>query len=353
MNALSANAPAAGSDLEFLCVDEFIRTLVDARALKTAFELGVVDYLLEHRSSGFEALARAIGVDRTGLRFLLDLLGANHVVEERDGKARLSREFTLALRYRDLLETKLDFAGFTMNDFADFFTAMVKNPGSAAPQGRLFELFDYRRCFDPTIENYQRTRAWMRLTSTLTRYEARACMRLHDFGRYRRMLDIGGNSGEFILQLCRKFPELRGTVLDLPLVCEIGMEHVLAEPEHPRITFVKADIRNDSVPAGYDLVAFKSMLHDWPEEEADRFITKAARSLSPGGTLLIFERGPLQVREAAPPFSLLPVLLFFRSYRLPAVYMRRLEALGLKDVEHREIELDTPFFLVTARKAAE
>ena len=353
MNAPSANAPTAGSDLEFLCVDEFIRTLVDARALKTAFELGLVDYLLEHRSSGFEALARAIRVDRTGLRFLLDLLGANHVVEERDGKARLSRRFALALRYRDLLETKLDFAGFTMNDFADLFTAMVKNPGDGTPRGRLFELFDYRRCFDPTIENYQRTRAWMRLTSTLTRYEARACMQLHDFGRYRRMLDIGGNSGEFILQLCRKFPELRGTVLDLPLVCEVGMEHVLAEPEHPRITFVKADIRNDPLPAGYDLVTFKSMLHDWPEEEADRFITKAARSLSPGGTLLIFERGPIQARTTAPPFSILPILLFFRSYRLPAVYMRRLEALGLQDIELREIELDTPFFLVTARKAVE
>ena len=193
----------------------------------------------------------------------------------------------------------------------------------------------------------------MRLTSTLTRYEARACMQLHDFGRYRRMLDIGGNSGEFILQLCRKFPELHGTVLDLPLVCEIGMEHVLAEPEHPRITFVKADIRNDPLPAGYDLVTFKSMLHDWPEEEADRFITKAARSLSPGGTLLIFERGPIQARTTAPPFSMLPILLFFRSYRLPAVYMRRFEALGLQDIELREIELDTPFFLVTARIAGE
>ena len=353
MTAPSASAHAADSDLEFLCVDEFIRTVVDARVLKTAFELGLVDDLLEHRSTGVDALGRSLGVDRAGLRFLLDLLGANHVVEERDGRVRLSRRFALALHYRDLLETKLDFAGFTMNDFADLFTALVKSPGSATPRGRLFELFDYRRCFDPTIENYQRTRAWMRLTSTLTRYEARACMRLHDFGRYRRMLDIGGNSGEFIMQLCRKFPELRGTVLDLPLVCEVGMEHVLAEPEHSRITFVKADIRNDPVPGGYDLITFKSMLHDWPEEEADRFITKAARSLSPGGTLLIFERGPIQARDAVPPFSMLPILLFFRSYRLPTAYMRRLEALGLQDVEQRKIELDTPFFLVTAAKAAE
>ena len=353
MTAAGTNAPGPGINLEFLCVDEFIRTLVDARALKTALDLGLVDHLLEHRSSGFDALARAIGADRTGLRFLLDLLGANHVVEERDGKVTLTRGFASALPYRDLLETKLDFAGFTMNDFADLFTALVRSPGGAVPQGRLFELFDYRRCLDPSIENYQRTRAWMRLTSTLTRYEALGCMQIHDFGRYRRMLDIGGNSGEFILQLCRRYPELHGTVLDLPLVCEIGMEHVLAEPEHPRITFVKADVRTDPLPSGYDLVTFKSMLHDWPEEEADRFITKAARCLNPGGTLLIFERGPIRAGEAIPPFSMLPILLFFRSYRLPAVYTRKMETLGLRDIEQREIELDTPFFLVTARKAAE
>ena len=154
------------------------------------------------------------------------------------------------------------------------------------------------------------------------------------------------------MQLCRRHPGLCGTVLDLPLVCEIGMEHVLPEPEHPRITFIKADIRRDPVPGGYDLIAFKSMLHDWPDEDAAHFIAKASQSLNPGGTLLIFERGPIHVGKAAPPFSMLPTLLFFRSYRPPSLYMGQLEALGFREVVCREIELDTPFFLVTARKPA-
>src|SRR6185436_6492775 len=114
----------------------------------------LIDHLVEHRSVGVDALGRAIGVDRTGLSLLLDLLGANHVVEERNGKVRLHPRFAAALRYRDLLETKLDFAGFTLNDFADLFTALVRNPGAGPPKGRLFELFDYRRGLDPTHENY-------------------------------------------------------------------------------------------------------------------------------------------------------------------------------------------------------
>jgi SAM-dependent methyltransferase len=343
--------PGVQWDLGFLAVDRYIGSLVDARALKTALELGLVDRLLEQRSGSVEALGRALGIDASGLRLLLDLLAANGVVEERSGDVRLRREFLDALRYRDLLETKLDFAGFSINDFADLFTALVKEPRGFAERARMFQLFDYRRCLEPSRENYAQVRAWMRITSTLTRYEARACLQLHEFGGYRRALDVGGNSGEFLLQLCRRHAALTGTVLDLPLVCEIGLEHLLPEPEAARIGFIKADVRTDPLPSGYDLIIFKSMLHDWPAHEADRFLAKAAEALAPGGTLLIFERSPLRVREAAPPFSLIPTLLFFRSYRPPAEYAARLDALGLRDSVQREIQLDTPFFVLSAKKA--
>ncbi len=352
----SVNVPLAGgqpapADFDFLVVDEFIRTMVDARALKSAFELGLVDRLLEQRSGSVDALGRALGVDAPGLRLLLDLLGANRVVEERAGDVRLGRRFLEALRYRDLLETKLDFAGFSINDFADLFTALVREPRGFAGKARMFQLFDYRRCLEATPENYAQVRAWMRITSTLTRYEARACLELYDFGGHRRALDVGGNSGEFLLQLCRRHAALAGTVFDLPLVCEIGLEHLLPEPEAARIGFIKGDVRGDPLPAGYDLISFKSMLHDWPAEEADGFLAKAVQALAPGGTLLIFERSPLRVRENTPPFSLIPTLLFFRSYRAPADYAARLQALGLRDVAVREIRLDTDFFVLSAKKA--
>ena len=325
---------------------------MDARALKTAFELGLIDRLEQSRSGSVEALGRALGLDAAGLRLLVDLLAANRVVTEHRGDLRLHERFAAALRYRDLLETKLDFAGAVIDDFADLFTLLLKDPARFMGSARLFELFDYRRALAPGIENYQRTRGWMRITSTLTRYEARACMQLHDFSAHRRMLDVGGNSGEFVLQLCRRHPQLHGAVFDLPLVCEIGLEHVLGEPESGRIRFIRGDARKDALPAGFDLIAFKSMLHDWPQEQAGRFLAAAAGALEPGGTLLVFERGPLPVRGAAPPLSMLPHLLFFRSYRPPGAYTERLAALGLEAIESREIALDSPFFLVTARKPA-
>ena len=340
----------AALSLEFLIVDEFIKTLIDARALKTAFELGLVDRLVTQRTGSAEALGRMLGLDHPGGRFLFDLLIANKVIEEHGEDVRLTRRFQTALRYRDLLETKLDYAGFTINDFADLFTTLVRNAAGFMGQAQLFTLFDYRRAFDFTPEHYALTRAWMRITSTLTRYEARAAMRLHDFSPHQRMLDVGGNSGEFALQICRRHPELQATILDLPLVCEIGTEHVLAEPERTRLAYMPTDLRRDPIPFGFDLITFKSMLHDWPDAEARPFIDKAVRALNRGGTVLIFERAPLSVRDGVPPMSMLPNLLFFRSYRPASAYAEQFEGLGLADVRVQPIALDSEWYLVSGRK---
>jgi SAM-dependent methyltransferase len=125
---------------------------------------------------------------------------------------------------------------------------------------------------------------------------------------------------------------------------------VLGEPERARIGFVNGDVRTDPLPEGYDLIAFKSMLHDWPAQEARGFLDKAARALKPGGSLLIFERGPLEVGATAPPISMLPIMLFFRSYRPAMDYVTQLQALGFEEVGYQTVQLDSPFFLVTGRK---
>jgi SAM-dependent methyltransferase len=175
-------------------------------------------------------------------------------------------------------------------------------------------------------------------------------MKYHDFGRYPRILDIGGNSGEFALQICRRYPRVSATVFDLPLVCDIGLEHIRSEAEADRISFVKGNALTDPLPEGFDLISFKSMLHDWPEKEAKQFILKASQSLEPGGTLLIFERGPLEVRQRTLPYSMIPFLLFFRSFRSPMIYEEQLKDLDFQNIRVEKIDLETPFYLVTARK---
>jgi hypothetical protein len=90
---------------------------------------------------------------------------------------------------------------------------------------RVFKFFDYRRALQDSEDNRVWTRRWMRITTALTACEAEACLTRHDFSPHRRLLDVGGNSGEFARRICAAHPGLTATILDLPVVCAIGRDH--------------------------------------------------------------------------------------------------------------------------------
>jgi len=336
--------------LKYLCVEEFLGDLLHARALGTALEIGLIDIVAQGGHLSRDDIGRKLQMGALAVDMLVGLLKANHVVEERDGLLKLTGRFAAALKFRDLLELKIEIANYAAHDVLDYFSYLICRPGEFMERSRFCRLFAYDRCFSPSRENYEFTKRWVGIATVLTKYEAQACMDHHDFSRYRRVLDIGGNSGEFVLRLCKEYPDLQATVFDLPLVCDVGAEHIRSEPEAGRIGFTKGNALADPLPRGFDLVTFKSMLHDWPEKQARELIARANECLNPGGTLLIFERGPIEFKEKGPSFSLTPFLLFFHSFRLPGMYEEELRNLGYQDIEVQKIQLEMPFYLVTATK---
>lgn len=335
---------------DFLCVDDFIGDIFSARALATAFEIGVIDFLIQNQPSSLDAIARHVGADRRGLQLLVNMLLENRVFESPNGTLTLSSAFAHALQFRDLMEMKLAAANFAAHDFLDFFSSLVSRPGEFMGKSRFVRLFSYGKCFEATRENVEATKKWMRITTTLTKYESQACLKYYDFSRHRRILDIGGNSGEFVLRICRNHPGIEATVFDLPVVCAVGRQHVGSEAEASRIAFVEGNALTDDLPTGVDLITFKSMLHDWPEKEARQLITRAVGALAPGGRVLVFERGPLEEGTQAMSYAGIPMLIFFHSFRAPTLYQELFAELGLEDITEKKLCLDTPFFIVTAKK---
>jgi len=353
MTSAKHQSRSPSKTFNFLCVGEFMESLDHARALATAFEIGLIDFMLQTGNADLESLEKRWRTGFPAMRLLVSLLVANRVVEDCEGRIKLTDAFLNALRFRDLMQLKLQITNFAAHDFLNYFSDLICRPDQFGQKSNFRRLFDYGRCFEHNKENHERTKQWMGITTTLTKYEAQACLAYHDFNRYPRILDIGGNSGEFVLRICRNCPEVQATVFDLPLVCDIGHEHIRPEPEAARIAFVKGNALSDELPGGFDLVTFKSMLHDWPDKEARQLIAKGARALKPGGTLLIFERGPIEVEDGRLSYAAIPMLLFFHSFRGWSLYEEQLRSLGLVSIRVQRIKLETPFFLLTASKEPE
>lgn len=332
----------------FLCIEPFLADFVNTQALKTALDVGLID-TLNGQPQSLQAIQNQFPAFQAVSMLLAQLASVNVVnLDAKSGCWTLTTEFSQTLVYQDLLKAKLEFSNLLAPDLIEHYPLFLSDMPAFIQHSRVFELFAYNLSIDITPENIAATRRWMRFTTCLTRYEGRVIAQQNDFSHVRKHIDIGGNSGEFALQLCKQYPQLTSTVVDLPVVCEVGKTHIQHEPEHHRIHFLVADGLTDPLPKEQDLVTFKSVLHDWPPEACEQFIRQAASTLKRGGEILICERGPMDLSQPV-PYGLLPMLLFNRSFRSPEAYIPMLKAVGFVDIKLTEISLETPFMQLTAR----
>lgn len=343
------------SQLDFLRVNDFLSTEMDVRALRVAMDLGVLGAWILEGPRSLATLSARFQVNPVGLRLLADMLEASGVIARSGDLFDLTPTFRAILPYRDLLEARMEFADLVWPDIHRLFTPLLNDPQQFMARSKVFDLFRYDRCFEINAENLEATRAWTRFTTTLTKYEAGAALDLVDISPVCDFIDMGGNTGEFSRQLCLRNPALRATVLDLPVVCELGRRHIrqTASPsEAARIDFFATDMRDGPLPGAVDLVSFKSVLHDWPDEDAARLIERASALVRPGGRIMIFEREPLDFQGRRVPYVAGPDLVFLHFLRPASLYLKKLEQLGFSSIEHRRVMLDVGFHLITARRPA-
>ena len=121
-------------------------------------------------------------------------------------------------------------------------------------------------------------------------FTAQALARAVDLSDHARLLDVGGGSGAYPIELCRARPGLSATVFDLPHVCTIAADNIAQAGLSDRITTVPGDFLSDgALPTGHDVILFSMILHDWDEPTNRALLAKAHKALPPGGLVVISE----------------------------------------------------------------
>jgi predicted O-methyltransferase YrrM len=127
-----------------------------------------------------------------------------------------------------------------------------------------------------------------------------------DLSGVRRLLDVGGGSAAFDIELCRQYPDLTATVYDLPTVADIAAAKVKEAGLQERITTVAGDFFADpSLPSGHDTILLSMIMHDWAEDRSRTILQKCWSALPSGGQVIIAELLVNDTRTGPPPAALM------------------------------------------------
>jgi SAM-dependent methyltransferase len=107
-----------------------------------------------------------------------------------------------------------------------------------------------------------------------------------DWDSVHTVVDVGGGTGMQLAAVLRARPHLRGILVDLPRTVARSGEIFETAGVAGRATAVGQSFF-DPLPAGADVYFMKSVLADWPDQEARALLARCAEAARPHGRVVI------------------------------------------------------------------
>lgn len=258
-----------------------------SRGLHVATELGIADRLKDGPKS-IEELARATGAHQQSLYRLLRMLAGHGVFAEASpGQFQLTPlgavlQAGVAGSVADAVKMIGDLAGD-----GSWWTAvghlrhsiMTGQPGFDYVQGTGF--FEY-------LAQHPAGGTWFdRGLANFATMENAAIVSCYDFGQFRRVVDVGGGQGGFLVEVLKAFPRVTGVLCDRPQVIQ-EPAYLTAAGLKDRCEIVGIDFFK-SVPSGGDVYVLKRILHDWGDERSVQILRVCREAMGENARVLVVD----------------------------------------------------------------
>lgn len=268
---------------------DLVAGFVYSQVLAACVELDLFEALARGPAS-VASLARRVSLPVDALGRLLDAAAALDLVESRRGvdgervvglgplgAAMVGNAGIAAMvRHHRLLYA----------DLADP-VALLRSDDRAG--GRLAGLWPYATAASPAAVGAERVAAYTALMAASQPLVAEQVLDAVDFGRHRRLLDVGGGDGTFARAVLARAPTLEAVVFDLPAVAEAARSRSAGTAADGRIGFAGGDFCVDPLPRGADVATLVRVLHDHDDDRVARLLRAVHDALEPGGRVVVAE----------------------------------------------------------------
>lgn len=309
-----------------------------SKALSVVATLGVADHV--KGATHVDTLAAATGANSDALYRVLRALAAVGVFAETDGKHFALTPVGERLRSDDphsmrgmarMLNDDWNWSAWGALDHS------VKTGGSA------FEHVHGMRAFEYMAKHPAESARFGEAMTSLTVGVTHAVAGAYDFSDVKHLVDVGGSHGILVSGIVGKFPNVRGTVFDLPHVIDEAKARLGKGIETVAGSFFEA------LPKA-DAYIMKSIIHDWDDASCVKILSQCRAAMEPGGRVLIVESVVTNTPEST-FVKLLDLEMLAITHggreRTEAEYAALYQAAGMKLA--RVVRTQSPFSVIEGR----
>lgn len=307
-----------------------------AQQLFSANDAGIFEHLADSPAT-LEELADRTGTPTRPTRVVADAMVAVGLLEKERGTYRNTQEAATFLSGQTPADLRpvLRLMELEYRQMTGYSEVIRTGDSSQKP----FSLHDFPEVYSEGIE-------------ALSAGPAQALPEVYDFSQHRRVLDLGGGTGIFLSSVLAAYPELEGTLFDLPRVTALARDRLPGRPGADRMKIVEGDFLEDPIPQDHDAILMANILHNFPPARCSEILQRVRQAGADDARLLLIEPWTNSARTEPVMAPLLSALLFLESEG--EVYSveqgrRWLEETGWRVLQHETVT--GPFTVLTAEVA--
>jgi O-methyltransferase domain/Dimerisation domain len=266
---MTATEQRVGPDAIF----EVAMGFMASKHLFVANEIGLFTALADGAAT-LEQLAEKLGVPQRTLRIIADAVVALGLVERDDGTYRngAAADAFLSGRGPMNLNPALRLMNHLEYPLWEGLERAVRTDGPA--RGELSG--EHQKIFSEGVE-------------AMTHGPAQALARNYDFSRHRRLLDVGGGTGSFLVAILSANSSLEGTLFELAEVARIAERNLAASPVADRVSVTAGNAVEDGLPAGHDVVLLANIIHYFRPQQIVEFAGHVRAAVEREARLLLID----------------------------------------------------------------
>lgn len=283
MTGTNSTQPAASPTIPQEILHQKITGALITQMIAVAARLGIADLLKDGPLSAQE-IASIRNVSSEAVYRVLRILAAEGIFEEsQDHRFHLTP-------VGDILREDVpgSLRMWAMLYGADWHWAAMANSMYSVETGEpVFPHLFGTDTFDFFNTHEEHGRVFYGAMTQLTQELLPVLLESYDFSPFARVVDVGAGHGALVAAILDRYPNIRGTLFDLPVVLKHASEFLSRAGVSERCELVGGDFF-ESVPRG-DAYLLKFIIHDWNDEQSRTILRNCRDGISDNGRILLIE----------------------------------------------------------------